>query len=108
MSSRGQLLLSIAHERERQDELKAAGKFSKTCADDMLDPEKLAVLAEEFGEVARLVCESVISIDRRNPRELMKELTQVAAVCLAWCEALREEIETPFEVIYITPPREEK
>ena len=41
---------------------------------------KLAVLAEEFGEVAR----GVLERDAENVRE---ELVQVAAVCMKWLEA---------------------
>lgn len=78
---------AIVEERHRQNKLKADGKFAYTCADVIVgehritSADKLAILAEEFGEVARAVCEG----DRVNLRE---ELTQVAAVCLAWLEAL--------------------
>lgn len=74
----------IEKERKRQAELKAAGKFPWTCDDAMVSAEaKLAVLAEEFGEVARAVCE-------RDERNLAEELIQVAAVCVAWLEGMRE------------------
>lgn len=98
----------IAEERTRQQRLLSEGKFSFTCADTgIADPSKLAVLAEEFGEVAREVCEMSIALARQYPGEdpalvveckartvarlrvkLYKELVQVAAVCVAWCEAI--------------------
>jgi hypothetical protein len=98
------VLLDVEVERARQNGLKAVGKFHWTCADDgirtgpmigtrVLQAEKLSVLAEEFGEVARLVTETVIDPSRHNPRELKKELIQVAAVAVAWCEALDREID---------------
>lgn len=85
-------------ERIRQEKLKLQGKFYWTCADlynnnkPITTAEKLSVLAEEFGEVARLVTETVIDSNRYNPKELMKELIQVAAVAVAWCEAIDKEI----------------
>lgn len=89
---------AVYAERQRQEILKLQGKFRWSCADIWNDPktripdsEKLAVLAEEFGEVARLVAESVISINRRNPQELKRELVQVAAVAVAWIEAIERE-----------------
>jgi NTP pyrophosphatase (non-canonical NTP hydrolase) len=45
--------------------------------------EWLAILAEEFGEVAKEVVDGV-----QEPRDLMKELHQVAAVAIAFAEAL--------------------
>lgn len=42
--------------------------------------DKLAILAEEFGEVARAILEG-------NPSELRSELAQVAAVSAAWLMA---------------------
>lgn len=73
-------ILDIIEERVRQENLKAAGRFTYTCADSTPTlADKLAILAEEFGEVARAVCEG----DKEN---LRTELVQVAAVCLAWLE----------------------
>jgi NTP pyrophosphatase (non-canonical NTP hydrolase) len=74
----------ILRERDRQDALKAAGKFDRTCADAMTEFERLAVLAEEFGEVAKEVQPGQpVHVER-----LRAELSQVAAVCLAWLEGL--------------------
>jgi NTP pyrophosphatase (non-canonical NTP hydrolase) len=75
------IFLEIVEERRRQDFLKSQGKFTHTCADAMPASMKLAVLAEEFGEVARAVCE-------RDYANLREDLVQVAAVSLAWLEAL--------------------
>jgi hypothetical protein len=81
----------ILAERVRQDRLKREGKFAWTCADAINDEFRLAVLAEEFGEVSREVCELMVArcrgvhFDRAN---LRAELIQVAAVCLAWVEGL--------------------
>lgn len=97
------MLTEIAAERYRQEELREQGKFRYTCASAEMDnTERLAVLAEEFGEVALAVCELMhakheecrmpatvrdqrdVSATRANLRE---ELVQVAAVCLAWLES---------------------
>lgn len=80
-------------ERIRQDTLKAEGRFEFTCADDGLtNAEKLACLTEELGEVAQ---EVLTQEGRRlardtvgTPEALRKEIVQVAAVALAWIEAL--------------------
>lgn len=46
-------LALIRDERFRQEQLKESGRFKFTCADkEISDFEKLAILAEEFGEVA--------------------------------------------------------
>lgn len=94
----GDVLLEVASERARQEELQRSGRFPWTCArvyapysnapgihfeqgERIPQPAKLAVLAEEFGEVARAVCEC----DMKNLRE---ELIQVAAVAVAWAESM--------------------
>ena len=87
------ILISVQHERLRQEQLKAAGKFTKTCADNMPNAERLVVLAEEFGEVAREVCES---LEGKPTPNLRTELIQVAAVCVAWVEGLdRDTVRIP-------------
>lgn len=83
----------VKAERIRQDHLKAEGRFEFTCADDGLtNAEKLACLAEELGEVAQ---EVLTQEGRRLARDtvgtkdaLRKEIVQVAAVAVAWIEAL--------------------
>lgn len=91
----GEVVEAIYRERLRQEELKRSGKFKYTCAGhELTHAEKLAVLAEEFGEVAREVTEEVItrttgrtdSVDRRA--KIRAELIQVAAVAAAWAESL--------------------
>ena len=102
----------VIEERARQEELCRSGKFPWTCAhrthrgDMILNAEKLAVLAEEFGEVSREVTEEMIALDKSRTREgrtwdegaadkarvirdrLRTELIQVAAVAVAWAESL--------------------
>jgi NTP pyrophosphatase (non-canonical NTP hydrolase) len=86
-------LVLVGFERERQDELKAAGRFEFTCADDGLTlAEKLACLTEELGEVAQEVLTQEghrLARDTLGTKEaLRKELVQVAAVAVAWIESL--------------------
>lgn len=82
----GRILQDIADERRRQDTLKAQGRFPHTCADSMPagDLKRFAVLAEELGEVARVVNDA--SDGNVDVPHLREELIQVAAVVLAWCE----------------------
>ena len=49
---------------------------------DMSENEKLIILVEEIGEVAR-----AMTYDEGDPDKLTKELIQVAAMALAWAEA---------------------
>jgi NTP pyrophosphatase (non-canonical NTP hydrolase) len=87
------VLTLVGSERMRQDVLKEQGRFEFTCADDGLtNAEKLACLTEELGEVAR---EVLTQEGRRLARDtvgtraaLRSELVQVAAVAVAWIEAL--------------------
>jgi hypothetical protein len=99
------ILTKVAAERRRQDELVVRGKFPWNCAfDGPPYAEKLAVLEEEVGEVAREVTEHMITRDKyaTDPhlkvmpphreefyrKRLLEELVQVAAVCVAWSEHL--------------------
>lgn len=110
VSSTELVLIAVGEERERQEALVKAGKFFWTCGathrplaqsrsnnhpQPITNAEKLAVLAEEFGEAAREVTEEIIARDRDDKKHelasrnrLRKELIQVAAVCVAWVEAL--------------------
>jgi NTP pyrophosphatase (non-canonical NTP hydrolase) len=82
------ILTCVIAERDRQEHLLISGKFKWTCADPTVgNLEKLAVLAEEFGEVARVVCEESCN-DKSDIEHLKEELIQVAAVCVAWVEGL--------------------
>lgn len=90
----------IAAERDRQDELVAAGKFGQTAAwPGMPNLLRLAVLGEEQGEVTEAVLEHDIHDNTAKGRarwrqNLRAELVQVAAVAVAWLEGLdREDIE---------------
>jgi hypothetical protein len=100
----GEVLSDVNSERSRQEELKKSGKFFWTCASpDVNDSDKLAVLAEEFGEVSKEVVDAMIERGRyaketleQPPHRiaalklaLYKELVQVAAVAVAWAESLR-------------------
>lgn len=86
------VLMAIGSERRRQDALKAAGRFDYTAADPIPPGLKLAMLGEEFGEVARQVLtqpETGIAHDTEGSlANLRKELTHVAAVAAAWLETL--------------------
>ncbi len=88
------VLGEVANERDRQETLRAEGRFAATCADEdgIGDAEKLAILVEEVGEVARQVLTQSsrqLALDSLGTREgLRDELIQVAAVAVAWAEAL--------------------
>lgn len=91
---RTNVLSDIYNERMRQEKLKAEGRFSATCADNLTDVERYVILSREAGEVARALR---ITCDRRP--ELLKldrvalrvELIQVAAVAMCWAEGLDRE-----------------
>lgn len=107
------ILDEIWKERVRQEQLKAEGKFLWSCADNTVEIQgrhysvtnsmKLVVLAEEFGEAAREVSDLLIaeskttgalsdSLDIKElQRKLRTELVQVAAVAVAWIEALGKQ-----------------
>jgi hypothetical protein len=78
---------AVITERSRQYALKMGGRFRQTVNEMLDDNEKLSVLAEEFGEVAKEVCE----INHGNVHDcenLKAELVQVMAVCCAWLEGM--------------------
>lgn len=78
----------IARERNRQEELKRAGRFAHSCADDeMTHPNRFVVLGEEFGEVAGAVAQTTGIANDRTTADLRKELLHVAAVAVAWLES---------------------
>ena len=84
------ILTSIVRERERQDEL-----WGKPNDRGYTHERWLTVLVEEVGEVAK-------SIQDGSVENLQQELTQVAAVAIAFLETLpdaerREESHTPEE-----------
>lgn len=82
----------IMCERIRQEQLKAGGRFKYTCADPEMAPaEKCAVLGEEMGEVCRAVLEEGRLANDLHGKALRQELVQVAAVAVAWIEAIDRE-----------------
>jgi len=104
-------LAVVETERNRQFDLLAAGKFPDYWKDGVPDFHRLAVLAEEFGEVAKEACEILHNDTKQWPGEeapmvfahkervrkrlkglLRNELVQVAAVCVAWIESLDSEV----------------
>lgn len=72
------ILNKVAQERKFQDILwqREPGKWNSD------NGVKLAVLAEEFGEVAKSL------LEHESVAELQQELIQVAAVAVAWAEGL--------------------
>jgi hypothetical protein len=93
--TRDSIWLDIITERFRQKRLLAAGKFDRDMAAPatVLSPaEKLTVCSEEFGEVARVVCESLTHTGVRatplDTEHLREELIQLATCCVAWVEEL--------------------
>lgn len=89
-NARKTIFLHISDERERQE-----AKFTgwSVASDALNDNERLAILTEEVGEVARELCERLGKC--RSPMQieaseamLRRELVQTAAVCVAWIEAL--------------------
>jgi len=83
------VMLHVALERVRQNGLREQGKFAYTCADAGLsNAERFMVLAEEFGEVGHELNEGLGEGRSVSLERLRTELVQVAAVCVAWCEAI--------------------
>ena len=70
------VLWAITDERDRQDNI-----WGQQDGDDKT---WLPILAEEFGEVAR----AMLQQDGEASGNLREELVQVAAVCVAWVEAI--------------------
>jgi len=82
----GAALGDVLRERARQERICEERDGWLTCADRFMSPgTKLAILVEEVGEVARELCEAGGNDPGPN---LRVELIQVAAVAVAWAEAL--------------------
>lgn len=77
----------VALERNRQDDLWPG----HTCADQMDNGLRLAILTEEVGEVARELCEAAQHDRAVDTDKLRTELVQVAAIAVAWVEALSKD-----------------
>ena len=89
-------LEEIYLERHRQQKLQAEDRFRFTLADqDMPDLAKLASIGEEFGEVSRnlLSKEGLVTDGDPTVEALYKEVSHVAAIAVAWMEALTEQME---------------
>lgn len=85
---RESVLQAVRDERRRQEHFLASGKFSWTLASPMIaHARKFPVLVEEVGEVAVELQAKTLRPDR-----LHAELIQVAALAVAWCEALQAEM----------------
>lgn len=112
------VLEDVRRERDRQEQLRRDGRFPYTCADPgIADHARLPILAEEFGEVAKALVERDIykaqyyndfpdrdiTAEQRHyggatpPERLLRyrdelrtELVQLAAVAVAWAEALTD------------------
>lgn len=84
---------AVKGELNRQVDLKAKGRFKYTPKDHEIDDwEKLAMLAEEIGEVARAVlANSELVQEEPSAEHLREELVQVAAVAVAWIECLEDQ-----------------
>lgn len=84
MTSTQTIFTQIMDERRRQDE--------KWGEQNILNPEWLAVITEELGEVAEAVLQHRFSpkeqVRANGLEDLRCELVQVAAVAVAWVEAL--------------------
>jgi hypothetical protein len=81
----------IISERVRQLELQKAGRFKYTLSDDgMTDFERFACLGEEYGEVCRNILRraGLATDGDLSDDALLKELSQIAALALAWMERL--------------------
>jgi hypothetical protein len=99
------ILIDIVDERRRQEEIgdrkREQGIDWRSCADPALDGgdwQRFAILGEEVGEVARAILEAGYSQDGLDPvgdRDLRAEIVQVAAVAVAWVEAI-DARELPF------------
>lgn len=90
-------MLDVLLERRRQNSLKDEGKFKHTCRDleGILLEDKLAILVEEVGEVARAVMEYRRAADNdtnigEKYTHIHKEVTQVCAVSFAWLESFED------------------
>ena len=88
-----QVLVDVHAERERQEEIgqrkRAEGIDWRSCADPAMaggDFARFTVLGEEFGEVANAVLETAYGA--ASAVDLRAELVQVAAVAVAWVEAI--------------------
>ncbi len=84
-------LTTVGSERKRQLLLQQQGRFTYTLSDDgMTDFERMACIVEEVGEVSRnVLARAGLATDGEvDDAALHKELSQIAALCVAWMERL--------------------
>jgi hypothetical protein len=93
ISATDAVLHDVADERVRQERIgkakRAEGIDWRSCADPAMaggDATRYLVLGEEVGEVANAVLEA--GFGAIGDDELRAELIQVAAVAVAWVEAI--------------------
>lgn len=82
---------SVRDERLMQEEYKAAGRFKYTPADEgPSSTDRLAMITEEVGEASKhaLSLGLLVADSEGSTKGLYKELTQVAALAVAWMEYL--------------------
>lgn len=86
------VMASVSREVERQEKLQKEGRFNFTAKDvgvDIAHSTALAMLSEEVGEVSReLLGISKIVEHGGTWKKLRTELIHVAAISVAWIEAL--------------------
>ena len=85
------VLTLVGSERKRQLLMQQQGRFTYTLSDDaMTDFERVACIAEELGEVSRncLRRAGLATDGDESDAALRKELSQVAALAVAWMERL--------------------
>jgi hypothetical protein len=80
--NRDEIFNEISYERARQD-LKFPGQWER-----IIDEHKLAITAEEFGEVAKCVTQLCVPPPEgpATRDDLREELVQLAACVVAWLE----------------------
>jgi hypothetical protein len=87
--STDKVLADVVNECSRQLQLKAAGRFAHAIGDpELTDPERLVILVEEVGEVARAVAEDGGLANDKHNKFLRTELVQVAACAVAWVRGM--------------------
>jgi hypothetical protein len=90
-------LLIVHIERLRQERLKMEGRFKYTLADgDMLNAHKLMTITEEVAEVGKnlLARAGLVQDGDASLGAIYSEVTQIAALAVAWMERLEYEITT--------------
>ena len=86
----------IAQERLRQRELLREGKILFNCDSPIVsDDRKLRIATEELGEIAKAIDDVEFTGGKskyHTHEDIRTELTQLAAVCVAWLESFENPI----------------